>query len=85
MKRCHLKNTSGVVAAEMPADFEPEALKAQAVAARTYALPTGAKVLPTTDFKQIIGSQRGTEETLGLLPIFQAFEKSIPGSRRDQR
>jgi stage II sporulation protein D len=28
----------GVVAAEMPADFEPEALKAQAVAARTYAL-----------------------------------------------
>jgi len=28
----------GVVAAEMPAYFEPEALKAQAVAARTYAL-----------------------------------------------
>lgn len=28
----------GVVAAEMPARFEPEALKAQAVAARTYAL-----------------------------------------------
>ncbi len=28
----------GVVAAEMPAAFEPEALKAQAVAARTYAL-----------------------------------------------
>lgn len=28
----------GVVAAEMPADFELEALKAQAVAARTYAL-----------------------------------------------
>lgn len=28
----------GVVAAEMPAVFEPEALKAQAVAARTYAL-----------------------------------------------
>ena len=28
----------GVVAAEMPADFESEALKAQAVAARTYAL-----------------------------------------------
>lgn len=26
----------GVVAAEMPADFEPEALKAQALAARTY-------------------------------------------------
>jgi len=28
----------GVLAAEMPADFEPEALKAQAVAARSYAL-----------------------------------------------
>lgn len=28
----------GVVAAEMPAAFEPEALKAQAVAARTYAM-----------------------------------------------
>ncbi len=28
----------GVLAAEMPADFPPEALKAQAVAARTYAL-----------------------------------------------
>ena len=28
----------GVLAAEMPADFAPEALKAQAVAARTYAL-----------------------------------------------
>ena len=29
---------TGVLAAEMPADFHPEALKAQAVAARTYAL-----------------------------------------------
>lgn len=29
---------AGVVAGEMPASFEPEALKAQAVAARTYAL-----------------------------------------------
>ena len=28
----------GVTAAEMPADFEPEALKAQAAAARTYAV-----------------------------------------------
>lgn len=28
----------GVVAAEMPAEFEPEALKSQAVAARTYAV-----------------------------------------------
>jgi len=29
---------AGVVAAEMPAEFPPEALKAQAVAARTYIL-----------------------------------------------
>ena len=29
---------TGVLAAEMPASFQPEALKAQAVAARTYAL-----------------------------------------------
>ena len=31
----------GVVAAEMPASFSQEALKAQAVAARTYALHRG--------------------------------------------
>lgn len=35
----------GVVAAEMPASFHEEALKAQAVAARTYALHRGT---PTT-------------------------------------
>ena len=35
----HLENyIAGVVAAEMPAEFELEALKAQAVAARTYAV-----------------------------------------------
>lgn len=34
----------GVVAAEMPASYEPEALKAQAVAARTYALGRAAKL-----------------------------------------
>lgn len=33
----------GVVAAEMPASFHPEALKAQALAARTYALRTTKK------------------------------------------
>ena len=32
------KYVAGVVLAEMPAEFEPEALKAQAVVARTYAL-----------------------------------------------
>lgn len=39
----------GVVAGEMPALFEPEALKAQAVAARTYSLNYLDKgILPTT-------------------------------------
>ena len=39
----------GVVAAEMPARFEIEALKAQAVAARTYALKKGLDERLTTD------------------------------------
>lgn len=42
----------GVVRAEMPASFEPEALKAQAVAARTYTLykmTTGGNHNPTAD------------------------------------
>ncbi|QDR82106.1 stage II sporulation protein D [Sporomusa termitida] len=46
----------GVVAAEMPAEFEPEALKAQAVAARTYAVKhmalfggTGSSEYPGAD------------------------------------
>jgi len=40
----------GVVAAEMPAEFEPEALMAQAVAARTYALARIMKLyLPKED------------------------------------
>lgn len=34
----------GVVSAEMPASYDPEALKAQAVAARTYALGRAAKL-----------------------------------------
>ncbi len=43
----------GVVAAEMPADFHEEALKAQAVAAHTYALRTIDKQLknPSTELK----------------------------------
>ncbi|WP_157950130.1 stage II sporulation protein D [Vallitalea okinawensis] len=45
---------AGVVAAEVPASYHVEALKAQAVAARTYAyrkIITGTKVL-STDFRQ---------------------------------
>jgi len=40
---------TGVVAAEMPASFHPEALKAQAVAARTYALNLLARNKKLTD------------------------------------
>jgi stage II sporulation protein D len=39
----------GVVAAEMPAEFELEALKAQAVAARTYAVARIKKVYSSND------------------------------------
>lgn len=39
----------GVVAAEMPAEFEPEALKAQAVAARTYVYARYEKVCNSND------------------------------------
>jgi stage II sporulation protein D len=39
----------GVVAAEMPVDFEPEALKAQAVAARTYAYGRMKKIYTPSD------------------------------------
>lgn len=39
----------GVVAAEMPVDFEPEAFKAQAVAARTYAYGRMKKIYTPAD------------------------------------
>ncbi len=42
----------GVVAAEMPANFNIEALKAQAVAARTYALKKDKERLLTTDSRK---------------------------------
>lgn len=48
-----------VVAAEMPASFEPEALKAQAVAARTYSPEQGPHLQPP---------RRGPVHRLQLLP-----------------
>lgn len=42
----------GVVAAEMPASFEPEALKAQAVAARTYAFARYKKVYSSNNDRE---------------------------------
>ena len=47
---------TGVVAAEMPVSFHEEALKAQAIAARTYALKTtnyGEKVIAPTVARQV--------------------------------
>jgi len=47
---------TGVVAAEMPVSFKKEALKAQAIAARTYALKTtnyGKKAIAPTVAKQV--------------------------------
>lgn len=46
----------GVVAAEMPASFEAEALKAQAVAARTYALRRTGSVNTNHPDAQVCGS-----------------------------
>ena len=45
----------GAVCAEMPATFEPEALKAQAVAAHTYAQRQKEKALTSPD-KELNGA-----------------------------
>ncbi|HLU21077.1 MAG TPA: stage II sporulation protein D [Bacillaceae bacterium] len=58
----------GVVAAEMPAEFELEALKAQALAARTYivnhllngkaeGLPEGANIMDTVDHQVFLNQE----------------------------
>ncbi len=51
----------GVVAAEMPASFEPEAIKAQAVAARTYAMYK--KETRNLDYDLIIGTKDQAYQT----------------------
>lgn len=51
----------GVVAAEMPASFEPEALKAQAVATRTYAMYK--KETRNLDYDLIIGTKDQAYQT----------------------
>ena len=58
---------AGVVAAEMPATFEKEALKAQAVAARTFVLTqtlAGLKVTDTVD-DQVFKDEEELKETWG--------------------
>lgn len=58
----------GVVAAEMPVTFSEEALKAQAVAARTYALRTtenGKKPIAADVSSQVYSSEKKREERWG--------------------
>ena len=53
--------------AEVPASFPPEALKAQAVAARTYAAKRGGRVLmPTPADQNYTGWKKETEGTDGV-------------------
>ncbi len=56
---------TGVVAAEMPISFQPEALKAQAIAARTYALRTteyGAKAIAADVSAQVYADEAKRKE-----------------------
>ncbi|MBO0589551.1 stage II sporulation protein D [Sporosarcina sp. E16_8] len=68
----------GVVAAEMPATFHEEALKAQAVAARTYALQTtdyGQKKIATDVSAQVYSSEEKRKERWGK--EFKRNEKKV--------
>lgn len=77
----------GVVAAEMPAEFPLEALKAQAVAARTYAvkrmgtggvanpLHTGADLCDDHRHGQAWLSREELKERWGILPYYNYFYK----------
>ncbi len=73
----------GVVAAEMPAEFEIEALKAQAVAARTYVLKRmGDKTenifdVDTTEKTQAWSSNRELSRKWGLVNYFNYHRKIV--------
>jgi stage II sporulation protein D len=60
---------AGVVAGEMPPDFPPEAQKAQAVAARTYAL-----------VRKIEAEAAGRKRHVGASVLFQVYAAAPPGS-----
>ena len=61
--------TKGVVAGEMPSSWEPDALKVQAVAARSYALTTGTgSVLYPDTRSQVYKGMSG--ETPEHKPLF---------------
>ncbi|AMQ07932.1 MULTISPECIES: stage II sporulation protein D [Sporosarcina] len=68
----------GVVAAEMPATFQEEALKAQAIAARTYALQTtdnGKKAIAPDVSAQVYSSEEKRKERWGK--EFKRNEKKV--------
>lgn len=71
----------GVVAAEMPAEFQVEALKAQAVAARTYALKRMAQTgngrydVDTTEKTQAWNSNEDMIRKWGVLNYFKYRKK----------
>jgi len=68
----------GVVAAEMPATFQEEALKAQAIAARTYALQTtdnGKKPIAPDVSAQVYSSEEKRKERWGK--EFKRNEKKV--------
>ena len=68
----------GVVAAEMPATFQEEALKAQAIAARTYALRTtdnGKKPIANDVSAQVYSSEAKRKERWGK--EFKRNEKKV--------
>lgn len=61
---------AGVVARQIPADYEPEALKAQAIIARTYI------------YRQMDGKDGISEEELGLSYLEESQMESLWGSKR---
>jgi len=68
----------GVVAGEMPADFQPEALKAQAIASRTYVLrltENGLKPIEPTVEHQVYRSEKERKERWGK--SFKENEKKV--------
>jgi stage II sporulation protein D len=68
----------GVVAAEMPATFQEEALKAQAIAARTYALQTtdyGKEPIATDVSAQVYSSEEKRKDRWGK--EFKRNEKKV--------
>ena len=82
----------GVVASEMPAEFEPEALKAQAVAARTYAvkrirqssIPAGGYDVDTTVQTQAWLSDAQMRKNWGWLNYWRyksKLQKAVLGTK----